>query len=195
MSEWMNPPQREVPFVFGSASTTSGYYALEDAGRANAAETLSHHQREATLWYRALTLHLDAQQGKWPPLPDGGSELQRYARNTQIDLLALSLCSSKAALDMILAGYYSVGWAAIRHCAEVSIHCHYLAHFPATYQLYYAREDESEDPPRCRQMVDQIKSCHRNDDSPTARTYGESLESIYTLWRLMSLGVNQQDKV
>jgi len=37
-------------------------------------------------------------------------------------------------------------------------------------------------------MVDQIKSRYRNDDSPTARAYGESLESIYKLWRFMSVG-------
>ncbi len=92
MGEWLTPPQGKIPFVFGPASTTSGYYALEDAARGSALETLSLHQREATLWYRALTLHLEAQKGKWPPLPDIGTELQRFARNAQIDLLALSAC-------------------------------------------------------------------------------------------------------
>jgi hypothetical protein len=188
VSDWLKPPQRDFPLVYGPSTTTLGYYELEETSRANAMETMTQHRRETALWYRALTLHLEVQKGKWTPLAWDGTEEQRHAKTAQIDLLALGLCSSKAALDMILAGYYSVGWAAIRHCMEVALHRQYLAHFPGTYRLWYTRDDLDKDPPRPKQMVEQIRKQHRNDASDRARRYIESLESSYELWRLMSLG-------
>lgn len=187
--DWLKPPDSDIPLVYGPASTTLGYYELEEASRGNAHNTLSNHQRESILWYRGLTLHLEAQRGRWDPLPGDGTKKVRIARTAQIDLLALSLCSSKAALDMILAGYYSIGWAAIRHCIEVALHCQYLDDFPETYRLWYARDDEDgEDPPRCGQMVDQIKKKHKNDPSPQVELRAVSLERSYDVWRLMSSG-------
>ena len=184
MDDWLKSPSSPVPLVFGSPATTRAYYALEEAGRSNAVETLSHHQMESTLWYRALTLHLELQDGKWTPLPSRDDD-DRRARNTQIDLLALGLCSSKAALDMVLAGYYSIAWAAIRHCIETSIHCQYLLHFPASYRLWYSPDD---DPPSCKQMVEQIAKQHKHDEDPVIRQYVEMLQGCRKVWRLMSAG-------
>ncbi len=109
MIDWLTPPGSDIPLVRDPAATTLGYYALDEASRGNAFDTLSNHQRESILWYRALTLHLEAQRGRWDPLPGDGTKKVRRARTVQIDLLALSLCSSKTALDMILVGYYSIG--------------------------------------------------------------------------------------
>lgn len=188
MNDWLKPPQRDIPLVYGPAPTTLGYYALEEASRENALRTMSGHQRETALWYRALTLHLQAQDGNWTPLPTPKGEQFHHAQTAQIDLLALGLCSSKAALDLILAGYYSIAWAAIRHCAEVTIHCQYLAHFPSTYWLWYARDDEKQKPPKCRQMVDQLKKEHKSNHGSSGQAYADFLESTYKLWHLMSAG-------
>ncbi len=187
-SDWLETPDSPIPLVRGPASLTLGYYALEEASRGNASETLTHHQRESVLWYQALTLHLDAQRGRWTPRPGDGTKDGEHARTAQIDLLALGLCSSKAALDMILVGYYSIGWAAIRHCVEIAIHCQFLEHFQSKYRLWYAQDDDDKDPPRCREMVDQIKKKYKNDPRPAAKAYVESLEPSYKLWRLMSSG-------
>ncbi len=76
----------------------------------------------------------------------------------------------------------------VRHCVEIAIHCQYLEHFRSTYRFWYAQDDGNEDPPRCRQMVNQIKKKYKNDPSPAAKAYVESLERSYELWHLMSSG-------
>ena len=190
MVDWLKPPQRDIALVYGPASTTLGYYELEEASRANALETLSQHPRETELWYRALTLHLEILRGRWTPLSGDGSKKQWIARNAQIDLLALALCSSKTALDAILAGYYSMGWAASRHCVETALRCLYLEDLPDAYRYLYdtGDNDTKQRFPSASQVRNQIKKHYKNDNSPGARTYVAMVEDTYKVFELMNAG-------
>lgn len=189
MKDWLKTPSRIIPFVYGPASVTLGYYELEEASRSNAARAIVEHGHEVNLWYRALTLHMTAQRGRWEPVSIDDAPGRKTARSAQADLLGLGLVSSKAALDMILAGYYSVGWATIRHCLESAIHICYLEDFPETSGNWYSIDGRAgEKPPGCLQMRDKIKKKYKGNSAADA--YVEDIEDSYKVWHLMSKGAH-----
>jgi len=146
------------------------------------------HPDAVALWYRALTLHqrallLKGDFGAEPGTPEG------TAQRLQMQLLCLSISSSKAALDMLLAGYYSIAFGAIRHMLESAIQCIYVGIEPDQALLWYAQEGRikaQSKSPEMWKMRDAIKVKARlqpKDLPPPAL-----IDRIYDDWDLMSKG-------
>src|SRR5215203_3899141 len=96
------PPDQPPPLLHGPREVVEGYYDLEALERNQRYQTLTMHPDAVALWYRALTLHqrallLEGDFGAEPGTPEG------TAQRLQMQLLCLSISSSKAALDMLLA--------------------------------------------------------------------------------------------
>jgi hypothetical protein len=105
----------DPPILVGPEDIIGGYYRLERLEREVGMRALVDHQAEVGIWYRLLTQQSEA-------LARGfrfdGTEEKRRAQGLRSQLIALSLTTSRAALDMLIAGYYSIAYAAIRHMIE-----------------------------------------------------------------------------
>ena len=124
MSEQRQPPFIPWPLLPGGDEITEGYYELEFLERAQAAETLVDLRTPTELWYRGLVLYRRGLLGPrihWHDIPEHVPSL-----NIRIRLLTLGVTTTKAALDMLLVGYYSMAYAAIRHMFESAVQISYL---------------------------------------------------------------------
>jgi len=151
------PDLGDVPLLFGSPDLVEGYYQLEAAERNQGMGTLGRHAEELFIWYRSLTLHYRAfLRGFHFDCSD--EELIAYGLRLQ--LLALSLNSSKAALDLLLAGYYSPAFAAIRHMIETLLLCRNVEAWPREAAAFYHPEPGKPTPPprpKVKTMVAKLK--------------------------------------
>lgn len=177
-TEVMNTP---FPMLFGSSKAVDGYCSLELGERSNALRTLQEHSTEASLWYRGLRLLLDPFEGEWI-LPK--AEPERSAYILRADILGLEVSSAKAALDLILSGYYSLAFAAIRHMLESSAQTMYIVLFPDRTDPWQVGKKN----PAMRFLIDQIKSQLKK--SGFQPELAERFERLYRSWALMSKGAH-----
>lgn len=176
--------QRELlsspaPMLFGPEEVVDGWCSLENIQRSNALRTLGTYPDEVALWERALKLLVDGFPGVWGTIHQS---IESPATITRIHLLALEVSSAKAALDMILAGYYSIAFASIRHMLEATAQSMYLHLFPEKHIDW----DPEANSPTMRKMINQIKSQLRQNNVNESSV--ERFESLYESWRLMSKG-------
>lgn len=136
-------------------------------------------------------------RGTWEFRGTEGPGDRMTAWGMQMQLLGLGMSTAKASLDLLLAGYYSVAYSAVRHMLESLLQYHYLDIHPEESPLWYgmpgqrARETEranpqkkskAYEPPKCKVMVDHLK----RDVVPLAALY----DRIYGSWRLMCKGAH-----
>lgn len=175
------PDLGKRPLLFGRPELVEGYYALERTERNMGMGALGQHGPQVHLWYECLTLHYRAYRAGFPI--GGGSPEEVSARVLRSELLALSLTSSKAALDLLLAGYYSPAYAAIRHMIETVLTCHYVEAWPSKAKEFYSKEPGTARPPspaKASSMVGRLKTRYSKDKG--------LYESVYKAWRNMSDG-------
>ncbi len=177
-------PDQPPPMLYGPDNLTEGYYELEKSERNTTLEALRQHKEPAALWYRALTLYWRGMLGTWDfsDVDEDMSRLRVYGLQSQ--LLGLGITSAKGALDMLLAGYYSIAFASIRHMLETYIQYLFVAVEPEAASRWYRQSDDVDTQartPGCRQMVDTIKA--RFDLVPPA-----FVDEVYEAWALMSKG-------
>src|SRR5215208_6794789 len=108
--DFEQPPDQTPPLLFGPRDVVEGYYDLEVHERNQTFQTLTPYRDAVALWYRALTLHWRAMLGEWEFVDAVPGRPELTAQGLQMQLLGLSVSASKAALDMLLAGYYSVAF-------------------------------------------------------------------------------------
>lgn len=184
-SEW-SELQTEVmktpfPMLFGSSQAVDGYCSLELGERSNALHTLRKHRVEISLWYRGLKLLLDPFEGEWV-LPD--EEPLKSAYILRGDLLGLEISSVKAALDLILAGYYSLAFGAIRHMLESSAQSMYVYFFPDKTDAWELGNKN----PRMRFLIDQIMADLKKRGFESEQVH--RFDHLYKSWELMSKGIH-----
>jgi hypothetical protein len=180
------PPEQTPPLLYGPDDVTEGYYELEELERAMTLEALRKHREPVAFWYRALTLYRRGMIGEWDFSDAGEEETKLTVWGLQSQLLGLGVSSTKAALDMLLAGYYSVAYAAIRHMLETFVQYLYVAIAPDEAKRWYKQPgglEAQSRTPGCRFMVDEIKQ--RPDLAPP-----DFMEKVYTAWALMSKGAH-----
>jgi hypothetical protein len=154
-------------------------------------ESMSHHQKEVHQWYRGLTLYFVAQYGKWDLSPMTPND-EFQARGVQMDLLGLGLSSAKVAIDTLLAGYYSVAFATIRHMTETVLQAFYLQAFPDRAFLWRA-EPTSENVKRmgAARMRDKlVKRMKTFQPESERQAITEYIEGIFHSWELLSVGAH-----
>lgn len=193
--EMRPPPQGEPPLLFGPDDITGGYYELEDLERWFTLKALEEHRDAAALWYRGLTLFRSGMMGQWEYSRDEGGRDHIIAWGIQAKALGLGVGSAKASLDLLLAGYYSMAYAGIRHMLESTVQVLYLAAFPLESPLWFgkpghfARESMKANPgnqpprfipPSCKKMVDKL--------TEHVPQWGDGLKIVYDSWALMSKG-------
>ena len=103
----------------------------------------------------------------------------------QGQLTALGVSSAKASLDTLLAGYYSIAFAAIRHMLEIRVQCLYVAVKPEETTRWYRHPEHSSaraESPKMFRMVEAVNADPRLADT------AQVLDSIYASWKLMSKG-------
>ncbi len=178
------PPEQTPPLLYGSDEVAEGYYELEELERATTLDALLKHREPVALWYRALTIYRRGMIGEWDFSDAGEDKTKLTVWGLQSQLLGLGVSSAKAALDMLLAGYYSLAYAAIRHMLETFIQYLYVAIKPDEAKLWYKQPGGPEAQgrtPGCRFMVNAIKQ--RPDLAPP-----DFMEKVYAAWDLMSKG-------
>lgn len=132
-------------------AAAEGYYRLELLERWHSSLNLGKHPVPVSLWYRGLTLYLWGHKGDWVI---EGDATTLAVRKIQSRLLGLAISSSKAGVDLLLAGYYSIAFAAIRHMLEASIQCIYLSLEPRATPRWQASMTQTT--PAFASMVDRI---------------------------------------
>lgn len=177
------------PRLFAPADVVEGYQILERLERRATLEALHQNREAVALWYRALTLYRRALPGVRDFSDLGDSDPRRTARQLQSQLLGLGISSAKAALDMLLTGYYSIAFAAIRHMLESFAQILFVDANPAQARRWYAGEAggaEQPDPPSMKIMVQDIKA-YRELQTMNGRNL---FDWLYHSWRLMSKGAH-----
>ncbi len=129
-TEWAPRLEGTIGEIFGTKWLVGGYNALEEIQRRVRLESMSYHDKEMEQWSRALALYSVAQYGTWDLSSRNTPEVRFQAVGIRMGLLGLGLSSAKVAIDTLLAGYYSVAFATIRHMAETVLQCLYLDAFP-----------------------------------------------------------------
>lgn len=112
-------------------------------------------------------------------------DVKRQVWGLQSQLLGLGVSSAKAALDMLLAGYYSMAFAAIRHMLETFVQYCYVAVAPMEAAHWYEQPgglDAQTKTPGCKHMINVIKQ------HPQLGLHAGFYDSIYDSWNLMSKG-------
>ena len=95
-------------------------------------------------------------------------------------LLTLSISSSKAALELLISGHYSIAFASIRHMFEISIQCLYLEAFPEQHPKWYSdpeTPDRLPDTPRVFQMCHELHAAFEHSGL-TQEDTAESREAL-----------------
>lgn len=182
----MQPPESPVPdlgpvaLLSGPLEVVEGYYELEQYARRQRQDTLTRHQADVELWYRLLTLHCVAfRRGFNFTCPD--EELAAYQARMQ--MLALGVSYSKAALDMLLVGYYSVAFGLIRHLIETWLISRYLEGYPDRAAAYYQQDPEKpilHEPTNMQNVVARLKEKFREQKA--------LFEQAHRAWKNMSKG-------
>lgn len=168
------------PLLLGPPELVEGYHTLEAAERNIGAITLDQYVRAVEVWYRLLTLHNRAYLRGFPPI--SGSPKERIAWELRSELLTLGVASSKAALDLLLGGYYSPAYATIRHMIETVLVCRYVESWPNVAAAFY-RADQGlpqPPPPRAPTMIRDLKKRY-----PAEK---KLFEQLYRAWKNMSDG-------
>lgn len=178
-------PEHPVPLFRGSEIVTEGYYKLEDRERNQALGTMSQHPEPVELWYHSITLYFRGITGQFDFSGVSGDKTLLRMRNIQSLLLGLGISTAKASLDALLAGYYSVAFAAIRHMIETFVQCHYVEVKPDEADRWYDEGDlhKPRKTPRCVDMIDALKSAEGDNQERRA-----AWEWIYGAWDSMSKG-------
>lgn len=165
--------------LFGPSSVVDGYCKLERIERGVALTTLRSFPADVSLWYRGLTI-MEEPFLSTVFLAKGDPTAQ--ATIARLKLLTLSLSTSKAALDLLLEGQYSLAFSAIRHLLESTVQVIYLATFPE----HVGNWNIDSETPGMRKMIDQL----RKETKPRAslKEYADKFDQIYDHWRFLSKG-------
>lgn len=173
----------------GAVHIVQGYQALENHERRVITQTAEIHRDAVGLWLREITLYRLGILGSqdFRNIVDDPLRINVYRFQTQ--LVGLGLSTAKTTLDLLLAGYYSVAFSAIRHMVESVIQYLYVATNSEKVKLWYPEglASKSEKTPPCREMVDSITK------------YGQPLlefmkapsdfpNTMYRSWKIMSKG-------
>lgn len=178
-------PSETLPLLRGPDIITEGYYELETSERHAAVSVMNWHTEPVALWYRSLTLYFRGMMNRFDFSGFVDDHTLLLARNLQALLLDLGTSSAKASLDALLAGYYSVAYAAIRHMIESYVGCHYVGVLPENSRRWYdtGEAHDPKEPPKCWEMIRELKSAEGENDAGKAEW-----NEIYTAWRNMSIG-------
>ncbi|HEV2123760.1 MAG TPA: hypothetical protein VGW38_13430, partial [Chloroflexota bacterium] len=182
--EFHVPEFGDWPLLHGPSNIVDGYYRLETLERNWASEALSRHRNKATVWYWLISLHSRAMLSGFN---FDCSKEELLSHTLRMQLLGLGLVSSKAALDTLLAGYYSVAYATIGHMIESALLCRYAEEFPqAARRFYRSRPGEPSSPrPRPMTVVSKLKGRYKK----TRRMKDHTLvEDARRGWEAMSDG-------
>lgn len=184
--------QGTIGEVFGNKWAVGGYNALEEIQRAVRLESMSRHDKETQQWYRALTLYFVAQYGEWDLSSTNTPEERFQTVGVQMDLLGLGLSSAKVAIDTLLAGYYSVAFATIRHMSETVLQCLYLDAFPERAFLWRSElTPENVKRMAAARMRDKLVKRAKSFQPETDRkALTEYIEAVYRSWELLSGGAH-----
>lgn len=157
-----------------------GYYLLERDERTAMRDALARHTEEVTFWYGLLSNHRRTLEGMSSPHP---GDIAFVARR---QILSLGLASSKAALDALLAGYYSVGYSSIRHMSECWFLSRYLECHPEMNAGLYARQPGSKNVkiPEAYELIKAVEKCN-HPLAPTA-----TARFMRKIWINMSKGAH-----
>jgi hypothetical protein len=159
--------------LLASSEVVDGYAQLEFAERKFTQDAIKQHREEVSVWYQGLGLFLDGIRGFWNQSEDPqGRDAYRICH----EMIALEAGNAKVALDNILAGYYSMGFAAIRHILECVAQCLYLLEVPNTA----SRWDVGEQGPPMREL--------RKHNSKVDSTEANLFKEIDAAWKFMSSG-------
>jgi hypothetical protein len=183
----MTPP----PLLHGSDNLVEGYYDLEEQERRQALDTLGRHKEPIALWYRALTVYRRGMLGPMTLKPDD-SEAEQLAHKLTYQLLGLGVGSAKASLDLLVVGYYSIAYGAIRHMFESAIQANYVAYHPEHAVLWYEHKPqpgELREPPKTKTMVAIIKK--RSGKRDLWDRVDKSWELMSSLAHPSGEGINQ----
>lgn len=170
------------PILTGPPEGVEGYYQLERLERRVGGRTLARHSVEGSLWYRLLGLHWTAFSRTFH---FDGPDHVRLAQSLRSELLGLGLASSKAALDLLLVGYYSPAYAVIRHMMESWCACRYVEKWPEKADAYYAPmsgQSEAPERPPVKNMLHRLKQ-HASDERDV-----QLFNRAYMSWQAMSNG-------
>jgi len=175
------PPSEAAPLMYGPDELTAGYYGLESQERNVGIAAILKHARPVGLWYRLLTLYVEGMREPWEP----GVEVLSHDENAQgvltSQLLGLGVSSSKSALDLLLAGYYSIAFAAIRHMVESVFRIREVKLNPERAKYFYDIE-----PPKSFEVVAEIvKSLKASDPEHESR-----YENMRLSWKFLSKGAH-----
>lgn len=169
-----------------------GYAFMEASEVANRQYTIEHHANAVSLWGRALTHFREGIVGKSDFTEAAADASRLRALHAQSQLLGLGVNSAKASLDLLLNGYYSPAFSAIRHMVETFAQCTWLELRPSEASRWFdmpAENDDPLDPPRMRELVDQIKADLIRNGVDKDDVVNK-LDPIYRSWKLMSKGAH-----
>lgn len=181
----------------GTDAIVGGYNSLERAEVNFAKHAIDRHGDVLETWFRVLTLYCQAiERGfnyRGALQPD--EKWQAWA--LQQELLGLGVSQSKAALDALLVGYYSVAFGAIRHLLESRMQFVYLATFPEEYPLWYGNpgqqaSDEMALKPNKKHgpFGPPLASKMRSDLIALSPAQQSFFESMYGVWKAMCPGAH-----
>jgi hypothetical protein len=184
--------------MHGPEEWVEGYYSLEESERGMTMRALRNHGTEVAYWYRALTLYRRGMTGSFEyPGEKNGPADAVAAWGLQMQLLGLGVGHAKAGLDMLLMGYYSLAYAAVRHMLESFFQCVYLALFPEESPLWYGKpgalaaaeaarktgkKQLEHEPPGCWCMSKRLGGA-----MPSVEPF---YETVYRAWKLMCKGAH-----
>jgi len=143
-------------------------------------DALARHVREVTFWYGLLSHYRRVLEGEIVPRPGDPA----FGARRQV--LSLSLTSAKAALDALLAGYYSIGYASIRHMSECWFVSRYLECHPTMAPGLYARDPSKPKVkfPDIGPLIKDVEACNH----PLAPA--DSVRLMKKVWVNMSKGAH-----
>ena len=176
------PDLGTTPLIFGPPDVVEGYHILEAMERNLKLEPFNRHPDSVVLWYRLLTLlHRAFAEGfEGADAPD--EEVDAF--QVRAELLALGLTSSKAGLDLLLAGYYSPAYATIRHMIETVLFCRFIDMSPEKAGAFSASDTDPGKTkirrPKARTVVAKLKQGYPNERS--------WFQCLYSAWENMSDG-------
>jgi hypothetical protein len=168
------------PKAGGSLDLFEGYYLLERDERRAMLDALGRHTREVTLWYGFLSNYRRTLEGEIVHPPDD------VAFGARRQILSLGLTSSKAALDAVLAGYYSVAYCSIRHMVECWFVSRYLECHPEKYLGLYAPAPGAKKVklPEIDSLIKDVEACDH------ALAPAAAVKEMKRVWVAMSKGAH-----
>lgn len=178
-------PNNAVPFLYGPDDVTEGYYELEIRERGVTRQSLHAHRTAVELWYRCLTLYRRSMMDSWTYPGEDGTDNELAAWGLQSQLLGLGVSSAKGGLDVLLAGYYSLAFAAIRHMVETIIQHLYITERPLTAANWYQVDPGHEARQKRTSFFEMVQVIKK---SACLAVPDGIVENLYVSWKLMSKG-------